>query len=291
MKGYLNLIASAWAFSLMSVCVKHLSGRLPVAEIVLVRALISLLITRLMIKRAQISPWGKNKKLLIIRGLLGSTALFCVFEAITTLPLASATVLQYTYPMFTAVAASLFLKEGFGLRIGIAVIVGWLGILMVVQPEWISTDSVQLPALSVVIALTGAFLTAMAYICVRKLSRQEHPLVIVHYFPLISVPIALPFLFSSGVIPVGVEWVWLIGIGIFTQLGQIWITEGLTLIPAAQASSINYVQVLFASTWGIILFAEKLNDWTIIGSFFILVATILSLSSQNKIDNNNVRYL
>ena len=95
----------------------------------------------------------------------------------------------------------------------------------------------------------GAFLTSLAYICVRKLSATEHRLVIIHYFPLVSLPITIPFILKHGVIPTGSDWFWLLGVGIFTQLGQIWITEGLRILPAAQASSINYIQVLFASQY------------------------------------------
>ncbi len=233
-----------------------------------------------MIKKAGISPWGGNKRLLFIRGLLGTTALFCVFEAIASLPLASATVIQYTYPTFTAISAWLLLKEKINHNIGLAIIMGWLGISMVIQPDWISSSSIQLPFNSVCIALAGAFLTALAYISVRKLSKYEHPLIIVHYFPLVSIPITIPFLFVQGVLPIGIEWIWLLGVGLFTQLGQLWITEGLRILPAAQASSINYIQVIFSAVWGILLFNEQLDSLTIIGSFFIFGGSLLSLKKR-----------
>ena len=57
-----------------------------------------------------------------------------------------------------------------------------------------------------------------------------------------------------GVLPTGMEWSWLLGVGVFTQLGQVLITKGLSLLPAGRASSINYAQVLFATLWGIFLF-------------------------------------
>ena len=281
-KGYEVLIASAFAFSLMSVCVKHLGDRLPVAEIVLIRALISLLITRVMLKRYEISPWGKNKKLLLVRGLLGTSALFCVFKAIAILPLASATVIQYTYPTFTAIAACFFLKERIGRRIGLAVVIGWVGITLVIKPDWINSNATELPLSSVYIAICGSILTALAYISVRKLSETEHPLVIVHYFPLVSIPITLPFIFSNGVLPIGIEWLWLIGVGLFTQLGQIWITKGLSLLPAAQASSINYSQVIFSTVWGSVLFSEELDACTLLGAFLILLSTLLSLERKSN---------
>ena len=93
-KGYLSLLASALSFSLMTVCVKHLNGRIPVAEIILTRSLISIIITRAMIRELGISPWGTRRYLLLIRGLLGTAALFCVFYAISVLPLAAATILH-----------------------------------------------------------------------------------------------------------------------------------------------------------------------------------------------------
>ena len=281
-KGYWVLISSALAFSMMSVCVKHLAGRIPVAEIVLIRSLLSLLMTRLMLNKVGISPWGNNKKLLVIRGILGTSALFFVFEAIGNLPLAVATIIQYTYPAFTALGGWILLRERVNPRIIVAIIMGWIGIIMVSQSEWISPSESNLPFSAISIALIGAFLTAMAYITVRKLSKTEHQLVIVHYFPLISIPITIPFIWNNWVPPVGLEWFWLIGVGLFTQLGQIRITEGLRLLPAAQASAINYTQVLFASIWGFIIFSEKVDIWITTGACLIMSSTLLSLNRRQS---------
>ncbi|MFL0724812.1 MAG: DMT family transporter [Prochlorococcus sp.] len=285
-RGNLALILAALAFSLMTVCVKHLDGRLPVAEIVLARSLVSLVITWFMLRRVGISPWGQRKGLLLVRGLLGTAALFCVFHALASLPLAAATILQYTYPTFTTLSAWLLLGEGIRRRIGIAVLLGWLGVSMVMQPEWLGRSIVGLPSLDVSIALAGALFTALAYVCVRELSKREHPLVIVFYFPLISVPITLPFLWNQGVMPMGMEWIWILGVGLFTQLGQIWITEGLTLLPAARASSIGYIQVLFATIWGVLLFAEPVNSRVALGALFVLGATLISLSARQAKTQN-----
>ena len=82
--------------------------------------------------------------------------------------------------------------------------------------------------------------------------------------------------------PVGIEWFWLVGIGVMTQLGQIWITEGLTILPAAQASSINYAQVLFAIIWGLTLFKESLDKWIVLGAFLVFIATLISISARKE---------
>tara|TARA_Y100001968_G_scaffold158356_1_gene144784 strand:+ start:88 stop:981 length:894 start_codon:yes stop_codon:yes gene_type:complete len=280
--GYLALIGSAFSFSLMTVCVKHLQGRIPVTEIIFTRALISIVITRLMLRNKGISPWGKDRKLLVTRGLLGTMALFCIFKALELLPIAHATIIQYCYPTFTAITAWIFLKENLRKRIFIAVILGWIGILFVVQPQWMQSQSDQIPLGAVVIAISGALITALAYTCVRKLSKTEHPLVIIHYFPLISVPLTLPLVLTNGVIPMGIEWFWLFGIGLTTQIGQIWITKGLKVLPTAEASSVNYTQVFFATIWGLIIFAEQINEYVVIGGTFILGATLISVVSTER---------
>ena len=278
------LILCALAFSLMTVCVKHLGGQLPVAEIVLVRSLISIVITLAMLQRVGVSPWGEQRGLLLVRGVLGTTALLCFFEALARLPLAAATLLQYTYPTLTALSAWLLLGEPIRRRIGIAVLLGWIGVMLVMQPDWInSTTSAvmqELPAIAVTLGLGGALLTALAYVSVRQLSAREHPLVIVFYFPLVSVPATLPLLWGQAIWPSPEQWLWLVGVGIFTQLGQIWLTEGLAALPAARATSINYVQVVFASLWGVLFFAEPITGAVVLGAACVLGATLISLSAR-----------
>ena len=84
----------------------------------------------------------------------------------------------------------------------------------------------------------------------------------------------------EGIWPHGIEWLWLIGIGVLTQLGQIWVTQALSGLPAARATSINYVQVVFAAIWGWLFFSERLDLWVITGAAFVLSATLISLSAR-----------
>ena len=234
--GIKFLIGSGLAFSLMSVCVKAIGGRIPIAELVFARAMISLIITRFLLLRDNINPWGYQRKLLLIRGLLGTVALFCIFKALTILPMATATVIQYIYPTFTVICAYIFLKEYIFKRIVISIIIGWIGIVLVSQPELVTNKNILETLIAISIAILGALMTSLAYICVRKLSSKEHPLVIIYYFPLVSIPISLPFIINNFVLPTGTDWFWILGIGIFTQIGQLCITEGLRLIPAGQAT-------------------------------------------------------
>ena len=280
MQGARALVLSSLAFSLMTVCVKQLGGRIPVTEIVLARSVISIMLTGVGLRMAGVNPLGNNRGLLLARGLAGSLALLCFFKAVTSLPLASATVLQYTYPTFTAGAAWILLAEPLRRRIGLAVAVGWIGVVLVIQPQWIGHGMATLALMPVLLGLAGALCTALAYVCVRRLSVTEHPLVIILYFPLVSIPISLPGVIQQGVMPSGLDWLWLIGVGVLTQLGQIWVTRGLSCLPAARATSLNYVQVVFAATWGWIWFHETVNVLTLAGAALVLMASCISISAK-----------
>ena len=268
------------ASSLMSVCVKAIGGRIPISELVFARATISIIITRFFLYKNKINPWGYQKRLLIIRGLLGTVALFCIFKALTILPIATATVIQYIYPTFTVISAYIILKEFISRRIVYSIIIGWIGILLVSQPEFTTNSNVQETILAIIIAIFGALMTSLAYICVRKLSSREHPLVIIYYFPLVSIPLSIPFVINDFVLPTGTDWFWIIGIGIFTQIGQLFITEGLTLLPAGQATSLNYSQVIFASIWGVLIFQEAITSSVYVGGICVLISTIISISAS-----------
>jgi drug/metabolite transporter (DMT)-like permease len=280
----LAMLASALSFSLMGVCVKQVGGRIPAAEVVLVRALMNVLFSWLLLRRAGVSPWGQRRGLLIVRGAIGSVALLCVYIALTELPLASATVLQYTYPTFTALLAWLMLGERIGRRVLLAVLLGWSGVLLVARPAELLGPALglargaSLAGPAVLIAVAGAFCTALAYVSVRSLARSEHPLVIVFYFPLVALPLSLPLVLLNPVLPTPLELLWLLGVGVFTQLGQVFLTSSLVALPAARATAISYVQVAFAGLWGWLLFGEALDGWTVAGAALVLAATLISLS-------------
>jgi len=280
----LAMLASALSFSLMGVCVKQVGGRIPAAEVVLVRALMNVLFSWLLLRRAGVSPWGQRRGLLIVRGAIGSVALLCVYIALTELPLASATVLQYTYPTFTALLAWLMLGERIGRRVLLAVLLGWSGVLLVARPAELLGPALglargaSLAGPAVLIAVAGAFCTALAYVSVRSLARSEHPLVIVFYFPLVALPLSLPLVLLNPVLPTPLELLWLLGVGVFTQLGQVFLTSSLVALPAARATAISSVQVAFAGLWGWLLFGEALDGWTVAGAALVLAATLISLS-------------
>ncbi len=272
------MLSSALSFSLMGVCVKALGGRIPVVEVVLARSLVSLLLSVAMLRQAGLNPWGQRRWLLVLRGLIGTAALFCVFAALAQLPLAAATVLQYLHPTFTALLAWLLLRERVGPRVLLAALLGWLAVILLSSPaELLGLRGAPLPLAGVLLALAGALLSACAYVSVRALGRSEHPLVIVFYFPLVGLAVTLLPVLIDPVLPTAAECLALVGVGLFTQLGQIGITKGLLGMPAARATAMSYGQVPLAALWGWCVFHEQLDPDTALAAGLVLAATLLTL--------------
>ncbi len=281
--GAKYMMLSAFGFSVMSVLVKLAGQRLPSEEIVLFRAIISLFLSYGLLARAGISVWGTHRRMLLLRGVLGCISLHCVFFSFTHLPIAEATVIQYLYPIFTAIFAAVILGEAVGPRLLVAIVLGAFGVIAVARPGPVfgSLGAALEPAW-VAIAICGAFLSSCAYIIVRRLASKEHPLVIVFYFPLVTVPLALPRVIANWVPPVGWEWPCLLGVGIFTQMGQVYLTRGLEQEPAARAAALSYLQVVFATLWGILIFANIPSVWTIAGAALILLGAYINVRDKPR---------
>ena len=147
-----NLVFASFFFSLMTLCVKNIDKRIPVYELVLFRSLISLMITLFIINLKNINPWGKNRPLLILRGFLGTLALVCIFYAIRNMPLSISTVIQYTYPIFISIFAGIFINEKINRNIIFALIIGWIGILVILNPSQLSNINDEIENVSISIA-------------------------------------------------------------------------------------------------------------------------------------------
>lgn len=271
------MLLSALGFALMAACVKAVSQYgIPVLEIVAARAAVSLVLSYLDVKRKRISIWGNDKPYLIARGVAGTTALFCVYYAVTTLPLAEATVLQYTYPAFTAFIALIFLKESVQLSTLVCIVMSILGLGVMVGPGFNPDTASSLPLFSVGAALLGALGSAIAYVFVRRLSQTEDGSVIIFYFPLIALPLSLMLLGSDFVVPTLEAAVLLLLVGIFTQVGQIGLTKAMAIEKAGKASAYAYVQVVFSALLGWVFFAEVPTIWTIAGGGFIIGGALVN---------------
>lgn len=277
------MLLSALSFALMTACVKLVSTHnIPVFEIVAARGLVSLIISYVDIKRKKIPVWGNNKILLISRGVVGTLALLCVYYAVTTLPLVEATLLQYLYPVFTAILAFLFLKEKIQRSTLICILFCLLGLVAMVKPNLSLNSEVVLPWFSVFIALLGALGSGTAYVLVKRLSKCEDSSVIIFYFPLIALPLSIILLGDNFVMPDTEALILLLFVGIFTQIGQVGLTKAMQSEVAAKVSAFSYVQIIFSTILGVIIFNEVPSFWTLIGGALIILGALINVFGSKK---------
>ncbi|TVR56750.1 MAG: DMT family transporter [Gemmatimonadales bacterium] len=273
-RGFRYMAAGAFFFALMSLMVKVVGTRLPTMEVVLARSVVTLVLSLALIRHLGVSPWGKRRRLLFTRGALGFVALSSFYYAVIHLPLADATVIQYTNPVFTALLAALFLSERMGGREVAFALAGLGGVLVMARPTLLfGGEAPALPALPVAVAMTGALFSAAAYTTVRALGRTETPAVVVFWFSMVSVVAAFPLALRGFVLPRGWEWGLLLGIGVATQLGQLLLTMGLREERAGPATAVAYLQIVFAAGLGFLFLAEVPDRWTGMGAVVIVLAT------------------
>lgn len=274
--GIRYMAYSAFWFAVMSLFVKLAGRRLDSMEILFVRAAITLALSWMMVRAAGLSTFGDRKALLALRGLLGFGALACFYFSIVHLPLADATIIQYTNPVFAALLGAWLLREPIGARQAVCALASLAGVALVTRPAWLfGARAGEIDPVYAVIALAGAVFSALAYVTVRQLRHTAHPLVVVFYFPLVSVPLSLPFALRIWRWPTVVEWLILLGVGVSTQLAQVYMTRGLQLEPAGRATAVGYLQVVFAAALAILFLGERVDGWTLAGAAVILGSTLL----------------
>lgn len=288
--GVAAMLSSAFFFSVMSLLVKEVGTRLPSQEVVFVRALVSMVVAYVLVRRAKPGNWGHRKGLLVVRGLAGFAALSCFFYALIHLPLADATVIQYTNPVFTAWLGWLVLAEALSAGEAVLSVAGLLGVLLIARPTFLFGGDMRLDPVATGVGLMGAMFSAAAYVSVRKLGRTEHPMIIVFYFTVVTVPASLPGMLLSGAVwPTPAELFFLAGVGFTAVLGQLYLTRGLQLEPAGRATAIGYTQILFATTWGMFFFHEFPDALSLLGAALVLVSVVVLARRRGAASTRAVR--
>lgn len=264
------MLFSTLMFSFMNLTVKWLP-HIPAMELIVFRSIVTAVITWWQLRRMGISPWGVNKKLLLLRGFFGSIGLWAYFSTLQHLPLASAVVLQYLSPIFTVLIAWFMLHERLSpFRIA-CFLIAFGGVVLLRY-----TDA-RMDTAYVIIGVLGALAGGVAYNLVRLLKKTDHPLVVVFYFPIITLPFAIPMSIPQWVMPVGWEWVIILAMGIFTQLAQVYLTRALQADNTGSISIVMYVGAVFALVYGYFIFDEAFGLLSMLGLLLVVGGVLLNL--------------
>ena len=278
--GLRYMAAGALSFSLMSVLVKVAGQTLPTMEVVLARSVVVTVLAWGTLRRRGRPLGGREPRILLLRGLLGFVALTCFYYGVIHLPLADATVIQYTNPVFTALLAAPVLGELLRPVEILLALASLGGVVLVAQPTFLFGETgASLDPVAVGVALAGALFSAAAYVTVRRL-KGEDPMVVVLYFAAFSTVASLPATIPVWVAPDPREWLVLAGVGLTTHLGQVFLTLGLQRERAGRAMTVAYLQIVFAAVWGVLFFDEIPDLLSVLGAFVIVGSIVLVARSH-----------
>jgi drug/metabolite transporter (DMT)-like permease len=258
------------SFSLMHLCVKAIPN-IPVHQIITFRSVFSIIICFYTLRKNNIPFWGNNKPLLILRGLVGALSLFCFFYSIQQLPLATAVTISNLIPLFALVLAALFLKEKIAGFQWLFFLLSFAGVLLIKGFDH------RITLINLSIALSAAFFTACAHFLVRKLRSHDHPLVIIFYFPLVTLPLVAPYTVTHWVSPDLFEWSLLLLIGLFTHIGQVYLTHAYANEEVAGVTNIYYIGIILSLFYGYVFFNETYTFTSLAGIVIIIAGILLNV--------------
>ncbi len=276
------MVVAAILFALMGVLVKQASADFSSAELVFYRSAFGLaaiwgviawrsgrLFSPLATRHGATHFW---------RGLSGFGALVLFFYAIGRLPLATAVTLNYTAPLFLAVLSVWWLRERYGRGLIAAVILGFVGIVLLLRPQ--VQQQAWVPALA---GLVSGMLAAVAYVNVKQLGRLGEPeWRVVFYFTLLATLGGGAWMLVAGFHqPAAGDWLILVGIGVTATLAQLAMTRAYHRGRTLTVGALAYTTVGFSAIYGVVLFGERLPWMAWLGMALVVAAGVLAVRVSN----------
>ena len=271
-------------FSTMGVFIKLSSSQLHPLEVVFFRNFLALFFLTPWIFKQRATVFKSNrKKLYTLRAVFNVVGMAAGFTALTLIPLAEATALSFTAPLFATLGAALILGEVVRQRRIIAIFFGFIGMLIILRP---GIEAISPGAL---LAIANAITIAITVLIVKKLTTTEKPITIVAYMALLQTPMALiPALFYWEW-PSLITWTWLFCLAGAGTIGHLMYTKAIQLAEVSQLQPIDFVRLPIIALFGYIVFAEKPGIWVWIGGAVIFLSTAYVTHREAAISKNQIK--
>lgn len=274
-KGALLVLAASFMFAVIGSLVRAASATLPNEVVVFFRNIVVLvfLVPFFALRRSLPVITTGKMHLHVLRAMAGLVSMYCYFYSLAHMKLAEAVLLSYTSPLIIPVIAFVWLHEPLSRRVRMAIILGFMGVLLILKPGVSIFQPVAL------VALCAALFASLGMVSIRRMSATELPETIVFSYTLLSAIIsAIPLLWAWQT-PAGEAWVILVFMGIAAMAGQLLMTKGYGMAPIAQVGPFVYCSVVFASVIGWVFWDESLDAFSITGSALVFLAGVLAARS------------
>lgn len=263
------MLVTGFFFIMVTALVKYMGPRLPAAEAAFLRYAMGLVFLLPALGALRASRLDKRQwSLFGLRGFLHALGVILWFYAMTRIPIAEVTAMNYLAPIYVTIGAAVFLGEKLALRRIIAVFMGLLGAAIILRPGFREVSAGHLAMLFAAVVFAGSYLLA------KILADEVRPAVVVGMLSIFVTLGLAPFAIPVWIMPTGMELLLLGAVAFFATAGHYTMTLALAAAPVTVTQPVTFLQLIWATTLGAVFFAEPLDIWVIVGGFIILGSVV-----------------
>lgn len=276
-KAILMAITFAFLFSLIICIVRYLSQDFDVMFIAAIRNIAALIfLIPLILKQGLGIFTTKRLKLHFFRSIIGVLGMVCWFYVIANVPLPEAVSISFCAPIFTTIAAILFLKERFRIQVIFSLLIGVLGVLIVLQPAFAEFK------VGFLVAIVTTILWGAVNVTIKILTRTEKPETIVAYFALFMAIFTLPFIFNDHPQLTTEHLMWFAVIGFISNFSHYFLSKAFLKVEISLIQPYDFTRLIFVSVIAFFAFGQVVGFNTIIGSAVIMLGGLTALPKKKK---------
>ena len=272
------MVASVTCFAVMDLCIKWLNYY-PFGEVFFARFFFGLIPIFLIIPKDKWSDFYKTTRpgLHAFRATCGTIAFICIFFGLRQLPLADVVSLTFGGPIFVTIASIIFLSEKVGIKRWSAVFLGFIGMILIVQPAFTQLNYYYLSPVLFCIFFAGVAIS------VRALSKTEPNYRIAFYFTVLCAVIGLCTLPFGWVVPTTKDLFLFIIMGLCGSVANLLLTQSYRLAEASLVTPIKYLSLVYAITFGFIIWGEVPNPLMLAGALLVVLSSLIIFIREKKL--------
>jgi len=259
------MLATGLTFVAVTAIVKHIGGGVPPAEAAFLRYILGLVFLIPML-RPLIKANLQRRQIILFgwRGLVHALGVILWFFAMTKIPIADVTAMNYMSPVYVTLGAALFLGEKLAFRRILAIVAALVGAMIILRPGFREVS------IGHIAMLFTAVLFAASYLIAKRMADEVNPVVVVAMLS-IMVPIGLaPFAYAQWVTPTTTQLGWLFLVAVFATIGHLTMTLAFRAAPMTVTQPVTFLQLVWATTLGAVVFGEPVDGWVVLGGLVIL---------------------
>ena len=277
------MIGTLLSFSFMAVCARELAGEIATHQTLFVRSVIGLVCISiiLLLSKERVNIRTNKLGLHALRNIFHFAGQYGWFLGIGLLPLAEVFALEFTVPIWTLIVAAVALDEKITIRKVVSILLGSLGVFVILQPGIVIINTASF------IVLASAVCYAISHTTTKSLSSSEPAMSILFYMCVVQLPIGLFLSASSWVWPVGLQWIWLLVIGLTALSAHYCMVKAMQYAEASTVVTLDFLRLPLIALVGALLYSEQLEVALLIGGSLMLAGNIVSLkqAANNKVIN------